>query len=105
MVIFQLIQKSQLRGAEMFAAQLSTHLEQLGFQVEKQYIESIFPFSNVKPEFFLKAQELIKKRYGLRSLTFTKTKDIMPHVDKMFDLFNESYAKLASFVAISYIQK
>ncbi|KAF2517677.1 GTP cyclohydrolase [Flavobacterium foetidum] len=82
-----------------------THLEQLGFVVEKQYIESIFPFSNVKPEFFQKAQALIKKRYGLRALTFTKTKDIMPHVDKMFDLFNESYAKLASFVAISDIQK
>lgn len=82
-----------------------THFEQLGFRIEKEYIESIFPFSNVKPEFFLKAQELIKKRYGLRALTFTKTKDIMPHVDKMFDLFNESYEKLASFVAISDIQK
>ncbi|MFB9079765.1 GTP cyclohydrolase [Flavobacterium procerum] len=82
-----------------------THLEQLGFVVEKQYIESIFPFSNVKPELFQKATALIKKRYGLKSLTFTKTKDIMPHVDKMFDLFNESYAKLASFVAISDIQK
>jgi GNAT superfamily N-acetyltransferase len=81
------------------------HFEELGFQVEKEYIESIFPFSNVKPEHFMKAEELIKKRYGLRSLTFTKTKDIMPHVDKMFDLFNESYAKLASFVAISDVQK
>lgn len=82
-----------------------THFEQLGFQVEKQYIESIFPFSNVKPEFFQKAVALIKKRYEVRSLTFTKTKDIMPHVDKMFDLFNESYEKLASFVAISDVQK
>ncbi|WP_026729179.1 GNAT family N-acetyltransferase [Flavobacterium denitrificans] len=82
-----------------------THFEELGFQVEKQYIESIFPFSNVKPEFFQKATALIKKRYELKTLTFTKTKDIMPHVDKMFDLFNESYEKLASFVAISDIQK
>ncbi len=29
----------------------------------------------------------------------------MPYVDKMFDLFNETYAKLASFVAISDAQK
>jgi GNAT superfamily N-acetyltransferase len=29
----------------------------------------------------------------------------MPYVDKMFDLFNNSYAKLSSFVAISDIQK
>lgn len=81
------------------------HFEQLGFQVEKQFIESIFPFSNVKPEHFTKAQELIKKRYELRSLTFTKTKDIMPYVDEMFDLFNEAYEKLASFVAVSEVQK
>lgn len=81
-----------------------THFEQLGFVKEKEYIESIFPFSNVKPEFFLKAQALIKKRYELTSLTFTKTKDIMPYVDKMFDLFNNSYANLSSFVAISPVQ-
>ncbi len=83
----------------------SVHLEQLGFVKEKEFIESIFPFSNVKPEFFSKAQALIKKRYELTSLTFTKTKDIMPLVDKMFDLFNDSYASLSSFVAISDIQK
>ena len=83
----------------------ANHLEQLGFVKEKEYIESIFPFSNVKPEFFLKAQALIKKRYELTSLTFTKTKDIMPYVDKMFDLFNHSYADLSSFVAITDVQK
>ncbi|MES2575448.1 MAG: GTP cyclohydrolase [Bacteroidota bacterium] len=81
------------------------HFEKLGFVKEKEFIESIFPFSNVKPEFFLKAQALIKKRYELRSLTFTKTKDIMPYVDEMFDLFNNAYASLSSFVAITDIQK
>jgi hypothetical protein len=83
----------------------ATHIEKLGFVKEKEYIESIFPFSNVKPEFFSKAQVLIKKRYELTSLTFTKTADIMPLVDKMFDLFNSSYASLSSFVAISDVQK
>jgi hypothetical protein len=29
----------------------------------------------------------------------------MPHVDKMFDLFNKSYASLSSFVAITDTQK
>lgn len=81
------------------------HLEQLGFAIEKEYVENIFPFENVKPEFFVKAQEIIKKRYELKCLTFTKTKDIMPYVDKMFDLFNSSYASLSSFVAITDVQK
>jgi GNAT superfamily N-acetyltransferase len=81
------------------------HLEKLGYETEKEYIESKFPFSNVKTEFFQKAQGLIKQRYGLVPVNFTSTKEIMPYVDKMFDLFNESYAQLASFVAITDIQK
>jgi hypothetical protein len=81
------------------------HLEALGFIQEKEYWEHKMKFENIKPEFFYKAQELIKKRYQLRPLNFTKTKDIMPFVDKMFDLFNESYADLSSFVAITDIQK
>lgn len=62
-----------------------THFEQLGFIKEKEYIESDFSFNGINPEPFQKASELIKKRYELRSLNFTKTKDIMPYVDKMFD--------------------
>lgn len=83
----------------------ATHFEQLGYTVEKEYLESKFPFENVKPEFFEKANELVKRRYQLSPLNFKTTKEVMPHVDKMFDLFNESYASLSSFVAISDIQK
>jgi hypothetical protein len=81
------------------------HFEKLGYITEKEFIESKFPFENVKLEYFDKAQELIKKRYQLKALNFKKTKDVMPYVDKMFDLFNESYAKLSSFVAVSNVQK
>lgn len=42
MVIFQLIQKFQLRGAEMFASQLSQHLENNGHDV---FLISLFPGS------------------------------------------------------------
>ncbi|GAL67011.1 hypothetical protein [Jejuia pallidilutea] len=81
------------------------HYEAAGYTIEKGYIESRFPFSNVKPETFFKAQELIKKRYQLKALKFTKTEDVMPYADKMFDLFNKTYAELSSFVAITDIQK
>ena len=81
------------------------HFEQLGLTKEKEYIESDFSFHGINPEPFQKASQLIKKRYELRALNFTKTKDIMPYVDKMFDLFNETYSKLQSFVAINDIQK
>lgn len=81
------------------------HLQQLGFTVEKEYVENKFPFANVKPEFFMKAHDLVIRRYGLKAMRFTSTKEIMPHVDKMFDLFNNSYAELSSFVAINENQK
>lgn len=81
------------------------HLEQLGFVKEKEYLENKFSFSNINPEDFQKVQELIKRRYQLTPLNFTKTKDILPYVDEMFDLFNTSYASLASFVAINDVQK
>lgn len=83
----------------------ANQFEKLGYVKEKEYIESKFPFSNVKPEFFKKANELVKKRYQLTPLNFKSTKEIMPYIDKMFDLFNESYASLSSFVAISDTQK
>ncbi len=81
------------------------HFEKLGYVTEKEYLEHKFPFSNVKPEHFYKIQELIKKRYQLTPINFKSTKDVMPYADKMFDLFNESYANLSSFVAISDVQK
>ncbi len=81
------------------------HFKKLGYQVEKEYVENKFPFKNVKLELFDKAQEIIKKRYQLKPLNFKSTKDVMPYVDKMFDLFNSSYSSLSSFVAISDTQK
>ena len=81
------------------------HYEAFGFAKEKGYLENKFSFANAKPEFFEKANMLIKKRYGLRELNFTKSSDIMLWVDKMFDLFNDSYASLSSFVKITDVQK
>jgi hypothetical protein len=82
-----------------------THLESLGFAKEKEYIESLFSFDVVKPEAFFRAQSMVEKRYNLKPVNFTRTKDVMPRVDEMFDLFNTTYANLTSFVAISERQK
>ncbi len=81
------------------------HLTKLGYIKEKEYTESKFSFNNVNPDHFLKASELIKKRYDLKTINFTSSKEIMPYVDQMFDLFNDSYAGLSSFVAINEVQK
>ncbi|WP_190808563.1 GTP cyclohydrolase [Flagellimonas sp. S3867] len=82
-----------------------SHYEEHGLRKEKEYLENKFLFANADPKTFYKANILIKRRYGLRELNFSSSKDIMPWVDKMFDLFNDSYAALSSFVKITDVQK
>ena len=81
------------------------HFQAMGFEVEKQYLESKFPVANADPKYFKKIQGLIKQRYGLKAMNFSKTSELMPYVDQMFDLFNETYSRLSSFVRISDSQK
>ncbi len=81
------------------------HYEHHGFVKEKEYLENKFLAAKADPKLFYKANLLIKKRYGLRELNFDNSKDIMPWVDKMFDLFNKSYSSLSSFVKITDVQK
>lgn len=80
------------------------HLEKLGFVKEKEYLENKFKFKNVDAPYFDRISTLIKKRYKLKALDFTKTKDIMPYVDEMFEVFGKSYSKLSTFVPISDAQ-
>jgi hypothetical protein len=83
----------------------ASHFEQLGYAVEKRYLENKHAFKDITKESFARIQEIIKKRYELKALYFDKTKDVMPYADKMFDLFNESHSSLSSFVEITDIQK
>ncbi|MFX0558017.1 GTP cyclohydrolase [Maribacter sp. CXY002] len=81
------------------------HYEALGFVKEKEYMENKFPAANADPKLFTKLNDLIKRRYGLIEVNFNSTKEVMPMADEMFDLFNETYANLSSFVPITPIQK
>lgn len=80
------------------------HLEQLGFVKEKEYLENKFLFKNVDQKYYRRIGAIIKKRFGLESKTFTKTKDILPYVDEMFELFCKTYSRLSSYVPISDAQ-
>lgn len=81
------------------------HFKQLGFKVGKTYSENKMKFENIKPEYFSRIQALIKKRYKLRALNFSKNKDILPYTDEMFEVFSSSHAVLSSFVEINDDQR
>ena len=81
------------------------HFNQLGFKVDKEYVEHKLKVKNILFETHERLQAIIKKRYKLRALTFNKTKDVLIYADRMFDLFNDSFASLSSFVKITDFQK
>lgn len=80
------------------------HLEQLGFVKEKEYLESKFSFKNVDAVYYDRVSKIIQKRFQLKPLDFTCTKEIMPYVDEMFKVFDKSYSKLSTYVPISDAQ-
>lgn len=80
------------------------HLEQLGFVKEKEYLENKFLFKNVDGVYFDRISNIIKRRFKLTGLDFTKTSAILPYVDEMFEVFDKSYSKLSSYVPISDAQ-
>ena len=83
-----------------------THLERLGLKKQSEWIEFKIDIYDAKdsPEKVKKFARVIKVRYRLKTLAFKTTKDVEPHVDKMFELLNQTYNKLQSFVPIQQHQ-
>jgi len=83
-----------------------THLERLGLKKQSEWIEFKIDIYDAKdsPEKVKKFERVIKARYKLKTLAFKTTKDVEPHVDKMFELLNQTYNKLQSFVPIQQHQ-
>ena len=82
------------------------HLEKLGLKKQSEWIEfkiDIYDASDA-PERVKKFARVIKERYKLKTLEFKTTKDVEPYIDKMFELLNQTYNKLQSFVPIQQHQ-
>ncbi|MDO5971175.1 GTP cyclohydrolase [Flavivirga aquimarina] len=86
-------------------AYYATHFKKLGYDVAKTYSENVMNFKNIQPESFARIQEIIKKRYQLKALNFSKNKDILPYTDEMFEVFSKSHAVLSTFVEINDEQR
>ena len=77
------------------------HMKALGFQTEKKFLESYFFVKDAHIDKYHRMAQIIAKRYELTPVNFSRSKDVMPYVDEIFELFNTSYSKLSSFVPIS----
>jgi GNAT superfamily N-acetyltransferase len=70
------------------------YYEQLGFQKEIDWLEFRITFPDEMPEKSLKVAEMLKTRFGLRSLNFTKKSELEPFKEEIFKLFNDAFAGL-----------
>ena len=80
------------------------HFEKLGFETSSEWIEFSLPAPNVLPEKVVKFNKIIQERYKLKELKFTKTKELLPFVDEMFDLLDKTYSPLETYVPIADYQ-
>lgn len=78
-----------------------THFEQLGMVPSQKFIETYFYLKDVDIEKYSRYAEIVKKRYNLRAINFKSSKEVLPYVDEMFGLFNDSYETLSTFVPIT----
>jgi len=79
------------------------HMEVLGYQKANEWLEHYFDV-DLHPDRtsqYTRMAEVIKRRYHLKVIRFSKTQEIMPYVDKIFDLFDKTYNKLVSYVPLS----
>ncbi len=76
------------------------HLEKLGLIKEKEWVEFEIDFPEVLPDKVLKFSKLIAEKHQLKTLEF-KSKEILPLVEPMFKLLDETYKNLSTYTPIS----
>tara|TARA_B100000963_G_C22558342_1_gene640102 strand:+ start:13 stop:1140 length:1128 start_codon:yes stop_codon:yes gene_type:complete len=82
------------------------HLKKLGFSKLAEWVEykiKIFSAEDA-PEKVKKFSKIIQQRYDLKVLNFKSKKEIIPYVDKMFELLNLTYSNLQTYVTIKQYQ-
>ena len=82
------------------------HMQQLGMEKLAQWVEYEIKISSFEdsPEKVRRFGEMILERYQLNVMHFTKTKQLLPYVEQMFVLLEETYNKLQTFVPVQPYQ-
>lgn len=77
------------------------HLEHLGLVKEKEWVEYEIVFPEILPEKVEKFSELIQDKYRLKVLKFRSKKELLPLVEPMFKLLDETYRSLSTYTPIT----
>lgn len=80
------------------------HMERLGYEKDQDWHEFKIYIPDGIPEKHQRIGEIVKKKYGLKTMKFTRTKDLMPYAQKVFETLNASYAPLYGFAQLTQKQ-
>lgn len=80
------------------------HMEQLGFDKQATWVEYKIHDPEKITEKVRKFSKLVRERYGLSVVRFENKKAILPYVDQMFELLNNTYNALQTFVPVKQYQ-
>lgn len=81
------------------------HMLRLGYEKEIDWVEFKIHIPEAIPEKHQRISDIVQKKYNLKILKFTKTKDLIQgYGQKIFELINESYADLYGYSALSQKQ-
>lgn len=77
------------------------HLENLGLTKEKEWVEFEIQFPEILPDKIEKFSKLIAEKYELKVLKFKNKNEILPLVEPMFRLLDETYKTLSTYTPIT----
>jgi len=77
------------------------HLMRLGFNKDQDWHEFKIYIPDAVPDKHLRIGEIVKQKYGLKVLKFTKRKDIWPYAHRIFETLNEAFKPLYGFAPLT----
>ena len=77
------------------------HLEKLGLVKEKEWVEFEMNVPTVLPERVEKFSSLIAEKYKLKVIDFKNKQEILPLVEPMFKLLDQTYNSLSTYTPIT----
>lgn len=72
-------------------------LERLGFVKDQDWLEYKIFIPREIPERHKRLSEIVRNKYGLKTLKFKKRKEIMPYAHRIFETLNQSYSVLYGY--------
>ncbi|MDD4116265.1 MAG: hypothetical protein PHG27_11850, partial [Massilibacteroides sp.] len=77
------------------------HMGRMGYGKDQDWHEFKIYIPKEVPEKHLRVGEIVKKKYGLKTIKFKRRKDVWPYAYKIFETLNHAFAPLYGFAPLT----